>query len=277
MHLIFLVMPSWAFLKEWEDDESMFCCIPLRTGVFLNAFLTIYCSVMMVLFKQYMEDTMRPFSGGYALQSRVIIRFIEVSGILWGIIGVLGTLFNKVHYVTIYNYYQMVRVTSWLCMYWTDVPLMWDCEMWRTDINGAIQRFGWNPVMYTISMGGTCHQERQKFLVFSTLFLFLFIYLMTKNQALQDHMGEEPRYLLRVPKQTPAGEFFTESMAQRPPQPPVAGHVRNQAPLPSSLKQAAAAPVLRSQSNLGGPQAAAGRNFVATDPFLTGSPVRVRA
>lgn len=269
VHLTYLVMPNWAFLKEWENDETMFCCVPLRTGVFLNAMMTIICSVSMVIFKQYMEDTMRPFSGGYALQSRVIIRFIEVSGILWGIIGVLGTLFNKVHYVTIYNYYQMVRVTSWLCMYYTDVPLLWDCEMWRTDINGAIQNFGWNPVMYTISMGGTCRSERQKFLVFSTLFLFLFVYLMAKNQALQDQMGEEPRYLLRVPKQTPAGEFFTESMAQRPPQLPAAGHVKRALPLPPSLAQAAAARPL-----LGG-----------RDPFGTrgvgggvvGAPVRARA
>jgi len=190
-------------------------CIPLRLGVFLNAVFTVIGSISMIIAKRYTEDTMRIFSGGYVLQSRVIIGFIEVTGCMWGVLGIIGTWQNKASYVKIYNYYQMARVVSWIGMYYTDLPVLMSCELWIMDINKAIAEQGWNPVMYKIAFSGRCLQERWLFMIFSTLGLCFFIYLTYVNQVLQDMLEEEPKYLLRVPKDLPNGAFYTQSLGEK--------------------------------------------------------------
>merc|ERR1719240_1252275 len=172
-------------------------------------------SFLMIMFKDKVEDLTRVVAGGYVLQSRVINGFIEFTGCLWGVIGMLGTWKNKSSYVRIYNYYQMVRVASWIFMYFTDIPVLMECELWINDIDKAIQSRGWNPVMYQISLSGNCVRERTLFFIFSTLALFFFIYLTYVNQKLQNMLEDEPKYLLRIPKDLPSGAFYTQSLGER--------------------------------------------------------------
>lgn len=169
----------------------------------------------MILMKKHFEEVMRIFSGGYVLQSRVIIGFLELTGALWGVIGMIGTWQQKASYVRIYNYYQMVRCLCWSGMFFTDIPVLLKCEQWQTDIEGAMKEQGWNPIMYEIALSGNCAKERSLFFIFSTLAFVFFVYLTYINQKLQDMLQAEPKYLLRVPKDLPMGAFYTQSLGER--------------------------------------------------------------
>jgi len=260
--MVFDKHPCW---REWGRDQTMLCCVPLRTGVFLNAFFTMLVSIFMIASKEHTEEFMRKFSGGYALTSRVVIGFIEVTGVLWGIMGIMGTVLVKNSYIRVYNWYQIVRVCAWFGMYYSDVPLLLNCELWRSDITKAIKLYGWNPVMYNIAMGNECYQERMDFLIFSFISLLFFIYLITCNMRLQATLEQEPRYLLRVPKETPMGSFYTESIG--------AGGSVGQAPSGADVRYGSTGPQGKSTMAWYDPYGhAAPEDFDPTQPV--GPPVR---
>jgi len=190
-------------------------CIPLRLGIFINAIGTIIGSCFMIGMKHEFEENMRIFGGGYVLLSRVIIGFIELTGCVWGIIGAMGAWQCKERFLEIYNNYQMIRVAAWLGMYVTDGPVLWNCELWMTDIQAAIKSQGYNPIMYKIALEGRCAQERFYFFFFSSIGLMFFIYLTRINQVYQEMLAAEPAYLLRVPKYNAGGAFHAESLGER--------------------------------------------------------------
>jgi hypothetical protein len=162
-----------------------------------------------------MDDNLRMFTGGYSLQGRVCVDLIEISGMLWGVIGLIGALYLSASYVRIYFYYQMARLFAWLMMYATDVPLLWNCELWMADLKGAAQQYGWNDTMYNIAVHSRCEEERMLFTTFSTIALVCFIQFLMATQLLFSELEEEPRYLLRLPKNSPNGAFYAQSFASR--------------------------------------------------------------
>jgi len=168
----------------------------------------------MIFMKHSFEENMRIFGGGYVLLSRVIIGFIEITGCVWGIIGLMGAWQCKERFLEIYNTYQMVRVAAWFGMYVTDGPVLWHCELWMTDIKAAIKMQGYNPIMYKIALEGRCVQERTYFFFFSSIGLMFFIYLTRINQIYQDMLNQELPYLLRIPKHNAGGEFYAESLGE---------------------------------------------------------------
>lgn len=190
-------------------DDAMCCCVPIRTAVFFNALFTVVLSFLMITCKHWIEDEMRPLQGGYARSSRVLIEFVEVTGLCWGMLGVIGTVTMKSSYIRTYFQYQIGRICATFYMYCTDVPLLWECEEWRTDLYGAIGKHGWNPVMYNIAMGNRCYPERWQFIICSTLYLMTLIYFASVNRRLQNTCEVEPRYMLNVPKMAPGGAFYS--------------------------------------------------------------------
>lgn len=190
-------------------DDAMCCCVPIRTAVFFNASFTVILSFLMITCKQWIEDEMRPLQGGYARSSRVLIEFIEVTGLCWGMLGVIGTVTMKSSYISTYLQYQIGRICATFYMYCTDVPLLWECEEWRTDLYGSIGKHGWNPVMYKIAMANRCYQERWQFIICSTLYLITLIYFASVNRRLQNGCEIEPKYKLNIPKMAPDGAFYS--------------------------------------------------------------------
>lgn len=192
---------------------SMCCCVPLRMGVFLNALATVVLSFVGLVMHNSLH-ILHTFMGGYDLKSRVVVGAMECVGLVWGWVGVIGAWRNDAHYVRIFNYYQMFRIVVWIGMYFIDVPIMWNCELWITDINGALKQQGWNPLMYNIAMGGNCRRERISFFVGSTLCFFIFVYCWEAVSRFINDLEYEPRYLLRVPKEIPSGSFFAETVME---------------------------------------------------------------
>lgn len=198
-----------------QQAPTMFLCVPLRLGVFLNAALTISLSCILLLCGHDKLHLLHVFMGGYAQQSRVVCGAMEFTGMIWGIMGLMGAWQNEAKYVKVFNYFQAFRIVAWIWMYFIDVPIMLDCELWITDIDKAIKQQGWNPYMYNIAMGGKCYSERNAFFVGSTLCFILFIYCWVSVSRFINTLEYEPRYLLRVPKEIPSGSFYAETIAER--------------------------------------------------------------
>lgn len=212
--------PMWTLLKEKlgiaqtnpkVEYETMCCCIPLRTAVFLNALFTVLFSLSMLLFRSYVEDQVRQFTGGYSRVTCVIIRVIELTGLCWGTMGVIGVIYLKSSYIKIFFGYQLARLAAVAIMYYIDIPLLWTCEEWRADLHGSIKKYGFNDIIYTVAMSNECVHERRNFYLFSGVFSLLMIYAAQINYRFQAQAEDEPKYLLRIPKDYPDGAFYTVS------------------------------------------------------------------
>lgn len=186
-------------------------CLPLRSAVFFCALGTALLSLVLLALRGRADEALRACTGGYALQSRVIVDLLEVSGLVWGALGALGVLLLRSSYVRVFFYYQVVRLLAWLMMYLTDVPLLWSCELWRADLKEAATRYGWNDVMHEIAMNSHCQHERTTFLACSTLTLLCSIYFTMATKWLLLDFEQEPRYLLHLSKDHPSSAFYTHS------------------------------------------------------------------
>lgn len=209
------------------------CCVPLRSAVFVSALGSTLLSLLLLGSREFAERQLRVCSGGYALQSRVIVDLIELSAVVWGAIGAVGAVTLRPGPVRIFYCYQVLRVLAWLAMYLTDVPLLWNCELWKSNVREAAAQYGWNEVMYTIAMNNRCRRERQLFVVLSTLSLLGFLYLTWVTQWFLRGLEQEPRYLLQLPQDRPGGAFYTKSLAGRSHAPP--GGPGTQGPVPPGL------------------------------------------
>jgi len=189
-------------------------CVPLRLGVFLNAVFTLALSIIMSVAKDKAEEATRVVGGGYTIISKTIIFFIEVTGIFWGICGIIGAYRCEYSYVWLYNLYQWIRIAAWLLMFYTDLPTLWYCELWIVDIKGAHDEMGWNPTVYEIAMSGGCLKERTQFIFFSSCGFFIFLYLAISNQRFQAELEDEPPYLF-YSKDVPKGSFFSRNSGER--------------------------------------------------------------
>lgn len=190
-------------------------CIPLRFGVFLNSIFTTVMSLTLMFFKKKFEEEMRIVGGGYSIVSRTIIFFIEITGLFWGICGIVGSWRCQYSYVRLYNIYQWTRLLAWVGMYYFDIPLLWYCELWIADIKGAHDKMGWNPIVYDIAFHGQCARERSQFMVCSTLGFFLFLHLALANQRFQAELEVEVPYIVKQTKDKPRGAFFSQSLGER--------------------------------------------------------------
>lgn len=211
-----LCCPGMAKQGRIPDDMVwMFGCLPLRTCVFLNCLFTVIFSVSLTLAHRFFEGQFRTFTGGYALQSRVVIEVIEVVGILAGSLGLVGTVILDVNYISLYQTYQMIRLAAVFLMYITDVPLLMNCEMFRNDLPKAIEEYDWNPIMFELAINNKCSMERKLFVFSSTLYLAVFIYLTYGTREFLRELDCEPRYLMRVPKGRTTAAFTATSLASR--------------------------------------------------------------
>merc|ERR1719272_1711137 len=103
----------------------------------------------------------------------------------------MGVFMLKSSFIQIYFQYQICRLIAVLYMYWTDLPLLLTCERWRSDLYGAIEDHGWNPVMYKIAMGNRCYTERWSFIIFSSLYFVCLIYFAQINRRLTQNVENE--------------------------------------------------------------------------------------
>jgi len=195
--------------------QTMFLCVPLRLGILAVASFCLLNSIIYCFTPGGWENGFRQFVGGYSLGSKVAVGVMQVTGVLFCLLGVLGTWYVKSNYVFSFNVWQFARLAVWIYVYVVDIPLIVRCEDWVNNIKGSTAKFGWNQTMYDIAMNGECSSERTSFFVASILTLLFFMYTVLATSRYQEHMDRVPKHLLRVPKDLSSGAFYAHSMGER--------------------------------------------------------------
>lgn len=195
--------------------QTMCLCMPLQLGTLLTAGLQVLISFLYVVDRPFFSAFFRPFTGGYALSSAIAVGAVEVSGLIFGLVGVLGAWNTKRRYVATYNYWQFARLVVWVYVFVVDIPLLFHCEDWVNNVEKATDRMGWNQVMFDIAMSASCPHERVRFLVLSLIAMVVFMYLVFATSRYIEFLDRSPRHLLRVPKDLSSGIFYAKPMGDR--------------------------------------------------------------
>lgn len=204
--------------------QTVFLCIPLRLGVLFFATFTACTSLFYIIDWEYSQDLFRHFAGGYSLATRVLLGAVEITGLLFGLLGVMGAWYAKRRYVVLFNVWQAFRVVAWIFMYYADIPVVAKCEEWVHSVRGMTEAHGWNPIMYKVALAGECSHERTHFFVFSSVTFVLFLYVAWGTMRYADFMARLPRHLLQVPKDMTSNAFYAKSYgSEMPEQYPVPG------------------------------------------------------
>lgn len=199
---------------DMDDSATACCCIPLRTAVFLISVFTFIKSAQALFFPGFFQGDMTRFCGGYGVLSRVVVGATQITGLLFGPIGAVGAWELSVSLLSMYNLYQFLRLVGMCTMLYTDIPLLLDCNTWRTDIDTAIATHGWNPAMYNVAMGNNCLQAQIDFSIGTVFHLLMYIYLISLTRRLIWDTEQTPKYLLALPRDMPSGAFVKHNRTQ---------------------------------------------------------------
>jgi len=203
-----------------HEDLKLLCCgcIPLRLGVFLIAVFSIVTSVVVLFAKSLGVDTAAAF-GGYTLQSKTFLLFIEVSGAIWGFIGAQGALRCHANSVIVFFYYQVARCVCWIGVFYYDLPALYACEKWVTDM---ASQPAWNPQMYQVAMEGLCFEKRMFFYLLNMPLFIMFCYFtyanylfVWGNRGLNE--GIPNRSYANIGDKATLGMFVASSLAEHTP------------------------------------------------------------
>merc|ERR1719454_1288511 len=144
-------------------------------------------------------------------------------------------------------------------MIYTDIPLLFDCNLWRSDLNSAIAKQGWNPAMDNVAMGNDCLQAQTDFVITATCSLLVYTYLISLTRRLIWNTEQTPKYLLAMPRDTPNGAFVKHSVTQGRSKPPYGAVLGSAPPMgPKGTLQTTAGQ--QKQGLVGPPVMAAGMN-----------------
>lgn len=206
-----------------DDDEgvsqvymqTMCVCVPLRLGVLLVSTATFLYSCAYFVNTSAWTTALRQYVGGYALASSLAVSFMEVTGLIFGVLGILGAYFCRPKYIEVYNWWQLARILAMLFMYYIDVPLIMNCEMWASDVQGATDKYKWNQYLYSVAINGHCTVERSNFFIRSSILFVILMYTTWATSRYYTYMTRLPKHLIQVPKDLTSGAFYAHSLGER--------------------------------------------------------------
>lgn len=172
------------------DRLFAFGCVPLRSAVFLCALLGAFLGWMQLLARTYVHRHFLIFTGGYTLESRVVLDAASGLGAFACLAGVAGAYELRARQIWIYYGYLGLRLAASLWMYFNDVPVLMYC---RTDVS------------LVHIPPGRCRQEMAFFFPCSAIALAALIYVTVCVQRLLADIEGEPPYLLRLGLEKPIG------------------------------------------------------------------------
>lgn len=197
------------------DHATVFLCVPLRTAVICIGLSSLLLGIALMFDRVGTEESLRPYIGGYARRSRTVIGLLDVLGIFVGPLGIAGAWNHHSGHIKLFLGYQVVRLAAWGWMYYVDIPQLWTCELWTTNVVAAEQKYSWNPIMFNIAIASRCQSERMWFFSCSVLTFLFAVSCVAATQRLLAEMEDEPPYLYKVPFGTTNGAFYTRSWASQ--------------------------------------------------------------
>jgi hypothetical protein len=195
--------------------QTIFGCLPYRLGVLLTACVAWSSSVLFLASKDAWYHVFKHFNGGHTMSAKIVIGCVQYSGLLFGLVGILGAWLNRRGYVVYYNGWQVLRVVGWCVMYAFDVPVIHNCEEFVNNVSGMVEQHGWNENMFNAAMEGTCTVLRKPFFVCSSFAIIYYLYCVYATYKYTVHMDKLPKHLLRPPKDLPSSTFYSHSTGER--------------------------------------------------------------
>lgn len=200
--------PSWL----GAHARPLCCgCVPLRLGVFVIASISLLTSIVMVFAKSLGVDT-SVFFGGYVLESKVCISILEISGAIWGFIGITGAWHCHSNSVSVFFYFQVARLVVWVGVFCFDLPALMVCEQWITDMASQPE---WNPRMYQVAMEGKCFEKRMFFYAANVPLFMIFAYFTWVTYEFIEILNTGLPYSFTEKRSHRA--FVAQSLAERMP------------------------------------------------------------
>jgi hypothetical protein len=205
-----------------HEDLKLLCCgcVPLRLAVFFIAIFYLVSSFIILFVKLTgLFDTAAILNSGYTIQSRTFLTFVEVSGAIWGFIGVQGAIRCHANSLTVFFYYQVIKLLCMILVFYYDLPALYSCEKWVTDMASQPE---WNPQMYQVAMEGQCYTKRMLFylvnfpmLLIGGYFTYInYIYVWGKGGL---NEGLRERAYANIGDKATLGIFAASSLAEHTP------------------------------------------------------------
>eukprot|EP00929_Paragymnodinium_shiwhaense_P041511 TRINITY_DN2154_c0_g1_i2.p1 TRINITY_DN2154_c0_g1~~TRINITY_DN2154_c0_g1_i2.p1 ORF type:complete len:395 (-),score=76.70 TRINITY_DN2154_c0_g1_i2:128-1312(-) len=191
------------------ENQTMFFCVPLRTGTFYSGLFVTIVSWFFLFFRALFFTWSRHWVGGYIAYSKIALSLAFVPGCLFGPLGAAGAFYMSPTWVSHYIRYLMLQFPVAALVYYLDMPIVWSCPLWKEDAGKAIKVYGWSEAIYNVAINDLCDEEQQRFMAGSILRLLFLAYLVSSAQRYFDMLETEPKWLLRMPKglDAPSGAF----------------------------------------------------------------------
>lgn len=175
-----------------RNVRTMCMVVPLRLGCFVHGILTLFISLSLLLLQGYGEW----FFIGVDKHSRIIIRILEVTGALISTNAIFGSWNADVAQLRIWLVYQLLRAAGWAGVMIINLPLMYECQKFSEDVQGAIHEFGWKPQMYEISVENECDWVQPTHFLVSIYLLLILLYLAYSTWVLIQDIEERIPFVM---------------------------------------------------------------------------------
>lgn len=176
-----------------QKDLGRCClCVPIRIGVGILCLITFLHGIVCTLI--VFNKDVRLLPGGYNPTTQWWSVTLGCAGMLFGLIGFLGAVDNKVTYVQAYNYFQWSKLAVGLVVFALDMIALRTCESYIFDIQSNIK---YNVPMDIISSKGVCTWTRKSYILGYFVDFLVNFYMANVGQQFINLIRHNPAYLIK--------------------------------------------------------------------------------
>jgi len=176
-----------------QKDLGRCClCVPIRIGVGLLCLITFLHGIVCTLI--IFNKDVRLLPGGYNPTTAWYGVMLGCAGMLFGLIGFLGVVDNKVSYVQAYNWFQWSKLAVGFLIFIMDLFALRGCESYPFDIQSQIH---YNIPMDIVSGKGLCAWTRKSYILGYFLDFLCNFYMANVGQQFIALIRHNPAYLIR--------------------------------------------------------------------------------
>jgi len=176
-----------------QKDLGRCClCVPIRIGVGLLCLITFFHGIACTLI--VFNKDVRLLPGGYNPTTAYFSVWLGCCGMLFGLIGFLGVIDNKVSYVQMYNWFQWSKLAIGLMIFIMDMFALRGCESYPFDIQSQIK---YNVPVDIVSSKGLCAWTRKSYILGYFIDFLVNFYMANVGQQFIALIRHNPAYLIK--------------------------------------------------------------------------------
>lgn len=127
--------------------------------------------------------------------SRVLMGIHDFFGFFFGGFGTNGVYHNRADHHNIFIRFQIYRLINLAVCMILDFSLIVTCEDWISDVQGSVEKHGFNKIMFDIAFSGRCASERSKYFLYTYSLFVAYFYLWFVSTKYHKKIESSPNYL----------------------------------------------------------------------------------